>query len=432
MHLPPTHDTMRDARPESEDYVVLLKSPAQAPAFGPSTPHLRRRPSVQFDDTPKPPRHYTRSLKRGPRRTKRWIAWATLTAVGVLVVLVVARSRKTGASATVDDPNKTCEARGFLSRAINDIDDAQRITVRVTSVRSALPQEGAFVHENTIQPHLFHPKLSSQVSEMFGEASRDPAAPQPSPARSRDDKCIRPFSHVLDFKPRPLLPNDENPELFFALCTSPKRAVRYAQIWSHFMLGSNSSHRDSDDASSAPPPGCLVTDADGTRDNTGMTRANDEFRRHGLGCVMRDTSRSGQRYELRVLGLLCDAWVESELRRWRDGAAVPDWFVFGDDDTWYSDVTMLREFLARHNPADEHFFGTFSGTRQNYEYFVGLTHCVRVYFGLGTLTAALSPHRVRSLSAAAELSSAALCLKKCKLGSTSAPYASEMSLAVTG
>lgn len=107
-----------------------------------------------------------------------------------------------------------------------------------------------------------------------------------------------------------------------------------------------------------------------------MTRANDEFRRQGLGCVMRDTSRTGQRYELRVLGLLRDAWVESELRRWRDGAAVPDWFVFGDDDTWYSDVTMLREFLARHNPADEHFFGTFSETRQNYEYFVSLTHCV--------------------------------------------------------
>ncbi|TKA54472.1 hypothetical protein B0A53_03165 [Rhodotorula sp. CCFEE 5036] len=134
------------------------------------------------------------------------------------------------------------------------------------------------------------------------------------------------------------------------------------------MLGSNSSRRDSNDAP-APPPGCLVTDADGTRDTTGMTRANDEFRRQGLGCVMRDTSRTGQRYELRVLGLLRDAWVESELRRWRDGAAVPDWFVFGDDDTWYSDVTMLREFLARHNPADEHFFGTFSETRQNYEYF---------------------------------------------------------------
>ena len=432
MHLPPTRDTMGDARPESEDYVVLLKSPAQAP--GPSTPHLRRRPSVQFDDTPRPPHHYTPSVKRGPRRTKRGVAWAALTALGVVVVLAMARNRKSGGSATVDDdPSKPCEARGFLSPAINDIDDAQRIAVRVTTSRqSALPREGGFVHENTIQPHLFHPSLSSQVAEMFGDSKEGQRTALPSPAdTSRDDKCIRPFSHVLDFKPRPLLPTDENPELFFALCTSSKRAVRYAQTWSHFMLGSNSSRRDSDDAS-APPPGCLVTDADGTRDSTGMTRANDEFRRHGLGCVMRDTSRTGQRYELRVLGLLRDAWVESELRRWRDGAAVPDWFVFGDDDTWYSDVTMLREFLARHNPADEHFFGTFSETRQNYEYFVSLTHCVRVYFGLGTLTAALLPHRVRSLSAAAGLSSAALCLKKCKLGSTNAPYASEISSAVTG
>lgn len=115
---------MRDARPEFEDYVVLLKSPAQASAaFGPSTPHLRRRPSVQFDDSPRPPRHYTPSVKRGPRRTKRWIAWTTLTAVGVVVVLAMTRNRNKGANATVDDddPSKSCEARGFLSRATNDI-----------------------------------------------------------------------------------------------------------------------------------------------------------------------------------------------------------------------------------------------------------------------------------------------------------------------
>ena len=96
VHLPPTHDTMRDARPECEDHVVLLKSPAQASAaVGPSTPHLRRRPSVQFDDSPRPPRHYTPSVKRGPRRTKRWIAWATLTAVGVVVVLAITRGTAT-------------------------------------------------------------------------------------------------------------------------------------------------------------------------------------------------------------------------------------------------------------------------------------------------------------------------------------------------
>ena len=46
-----------------------------------------------------------------------------MTAVGVVVVLAMTRNRNKGANATVDDddPSKSCEARGFLSRATNDI-----------------------------------------------------------------------------------------------------------------------------------------------------------------------------------------------------------------------------------------------------------------------------------------------------------------------
>ncbi|GAA5868492.1 hypothetical protein JCM3774_005396 [Rhodotorula dairenensis] len=355
----------REQELTNDHVAVLLKSPV-APAYAPATPQLltRRRPSVQFDPLPKPPQLSALHVKRGPRRTTRCVGIAVLTALGVVVLLLV-KANTRGSEATTTwygDRGRSCEARGLFTPAGND--DAQRVVVRVAPRQSALTGGGAFVRENTVQARPFHPVLSSQAAELFAGGSKGSAAspPENTPA----GECIRPAVHVLDFKARPVLAADQkSPELFFALCTSPKRAVRYAQTWSHFMLDRTVLMMNDN----APPPGCLVTDAQNTHDHTGMSRANDEFRRHGLGCVMRDTSRTGQRYEARVLGLLRDAWVESELRRWRDGAAVPDWFVFGDDDTWYSDPTMLRAFLARHDPAEEHFFGAFSEARQNYEYF---------------------------------------------------------------
>lgn len=62
-----------------------------------------------------------------------------------------------------------------------------------------------------------------------------------------------------------------------------------------------------------------------------MERANEVLGEAGTGCVMRDSSRVGERYEMRVLGLVNDAWEESERRRKNhsvDGGIV-EWFVFG-------------------------------------------------------------------------------------------------------
>lgn len=370
----PVHGPMREhgngREVPSDDHVaVLLKSPA-APAYAPATPHLltRRHPSAQLDQLPKPPQHSTRHVQRRPRRTARCVL-AVLTALGTVVAVVTflrAGGPRRGGDATArlyGDKRRSCEARGMLTPAVNGIDDAQRVVVRVTPRRSALSSEAAFVHENSIQARSFHPVLSSRAAHMFAGASETGVASAPDDQTRDDGGCLRPAVHVLDFKARPVLAAGQSPKLFFALCTSAERAIRHAQTWAHFMLNPAAS-------SDLPPPGCVVTDAQNTRDLNGMSRADDEFRRHGLGCVMRDTSRTGQRYEARVLGLLRDAWVESELRRWRDGSTAPDWFVFGDDDTWYSDPAMLRAFLARHDPAEEHFFGAFSETRQNYEYFV--------------------------------------------------------------
>jgi len=80
-----------------------------------------------------------------------------------------------------------------------------------------------------------------------------------------------------------------------------------------------------EEEASLPAPGCVVTDAQGAGDSKGMAKANAEFRRQGLSCTMQESSRVGQRYEMRVLGLIRDAWIESERRRWQEGANLVEW-----------------------------------------------------------------------------------------------------------
>lgn len=81
------------------------------------------------------------------------------------------------------------------------------------------------------------------------------------------------------------------------------------------------------------------------------------------------TLRANQRYEARVLGLLRDAWIESELRTRQDGAPEVEWFIFGDDDTWWSDPAMLRELVSQYDHRQDHIMGTFSETVGNYQVF---------------------------------------------------------------
>lgn len=116
-------------------------------------------------------------------------------------------------------------------------------------------------------------------------------------------------------------------------------------------------------------PGCIVTDAQGHGNHAGMAQANAEFRRQNLSCTMKESSRVGERYEMRVLGLIRDAWVESERRRYQENSRLVDWFVFADDDTWFSDDAMLREMLFGFDSREDHYFGAFSETKGTVESF---------------------------------------------------------------
>ena len=193
---------------------------------------------------------------------------------------------------------------------------------------------------NQLSNVQFHPTLSSQFPKFFPTAN---IAPSPSSLVEQsiegEEKCGEEgrIIHTLPILPPPFLrPGESN--LFFSICTSPERVIEFAQpIWSHFLStpltpsqAPSSIMRKLWSDKPSSPPGCLIVDARG-QENSLMERANEVLGEAGTGCVMRDSSRVGERYEMRVLGLVNDAWEESERRRKNhsvDGGIV-EWFVFG-------------------------------------------------------------------------------------------------------
>ncbi|GAA5953889.1 hypothetical protein JCM3765_000680 [Sporobolomyces pararoseus] len=252
-----------------------------------------------------------------------------------------------------------CEARGGFTPMTSE-DEERRLTIRIQPFEEG--QAAPFLPENTILPDSFHPVLSSQISSLFENSSDYHYSPQPPLENSQ--ACLNPSTHSLPLLPKSRV-TSSSPEIFFSLSTSPDRAVIYAPVWKHFM----SKPQSSKEGEKLQAPGCIVTDAQGQGNHGGMAKANAEFRRQGLSCTMKESSRVGERYEMRILGLIRDAWVESERRRYQENSPLVDWFVFADDDTWFSDSAMLREMLSGFDSREDHYFGAFSETKGTVESF---------------------------------------------------------------
>ncbi|GAA5970082.1 hypothetical protein JCM11641_000260 [Rhodosporidiobolus odoratus] len=242
----------------------------------------------------------------------------------------------------------SCEAQGSVtSRGAEE--DQQRVSFKL---RPALASASRLKNpDNTILPAALNSQLAAVRAELFDDPSPSLAS---APVPARRQKCLKPETHTLPLLPT-LEPLPHEPQLFFTACTTPSRAVTAAPIWRHFMTSSED--------------GCLVTDAQGQGDGRGMAQAKSEFGKHGLSCRMQDSSRAGERYEQRVLGNVRDAWIESERRRWQDGQALTEWFIFMDDDTWFTDAQMLRTMISGYDWREDHFFGGFSETKGNFELF---------------------------------------------------------------
>ncbi|GAA5941869.1 uncharacterized protein JCM15063_000804 [Sporobolomyces koalae] len=285
--------------------------------------------------------------------------WFKLLVATTLTICAVSYSRHLGIvlgyEATKFD--SVCEARGLFTPLAPE-DEQRRLAIRIEP--ESLDHDVALTPENTILSDSFHPELSrANILAMFDNSSQ-PARLDPV---ELTEPCLTPSTHTLPLVSKPRITRN-SPHVFFAISTTPERAVTFAPVWKHFM----SSIRVSNDKSRAP--GCIVTDAQGGGTGAETTRANALFRQQGLACKMQTSSKVGQRYEMRVLGLIRDAWIESERTRFEHpDSNLVEWFVFQDDDTWWSDIGMLRTMLSAYDSREDHYFGSFSETQGTLETF---------------------------------------------------------------
>ncbi|KAL8293325.1 hypothetical protein RQP46_000026 [Phenoliferia psychrophenolica] len=228
-----------------------------------------------------------------------------------------------------------------------------------------------------IRGDSFHPQLAFSrydltppVGESHIDESGAPSTTSLSPSTTPSTTCVEEASHLVQMLPIPDL-TGHDPAFFFSYCTTPKRAVTYGPTWTSFLGYYASQQSPTGGVDSMRRPGCLVVDAsDGEEVDrmAGREKANEVLDRIGTSCVMRRSSRDGQRYEMRVLGLIADAWNESELRRAEGGPAV-EWFVIGDDDSWFVGLNSLKELVVRKNSEDDHLLGGFTGAIDHYRTF---------------------------------------------------------------
>lgn len=194
----------------------------------------------------------------------------------------------------------SCGEQGWLSS--EGANDTHRLVVRVKpsaspSARRPIIAEPALTNsDNTLLPQPFDARLSEHLPLLFEypstpiQSSFDSYEPAPSAAPPSD--CLAPSStHYLPLHPpstalapssSPDAPSPHAPNLFFSMCTGPQRVIDYSPIWSHFLQPA---------VAGGQKPGCLVTDAMGVWDEEGKKRANEELKKMGSSCSMRESSR---------------------------------------------------------------------------------------------------------------------------------------------
>ncbi|KAL8291731.1 hypothetical protein RQP46_001989 [Phenoliferia psychrophenolica] len=303
------------------------------------------------------PGFYSPLVKKSARSPLgRWLALGCVFAFCLLQLrpLGILRVAKRGVEGL---QGLTCEERGLVSRQAGGEASRVAIVVRPSSVDGSVPSP-----VNTLLDTPFHPSLTSQ-HPFFFPGSINPTDSNTSsfahhPSAGSTSSCIKPVSHVLAMPPPPTNAGKDI-EIFYSMCTSPSRAVAFAPVWNHFL---------SAPSATKGAPGCVVVDAQGHGDLEGRARANAALKASGTSCVMKESGMAGHRYEMRVLGLINDAWIESERRRWQNFGPVPEWFIIADDDTFWIDITDLKDILSQYDSNEDHMLGGFSEAVDNFNH----------------------------------------------------------------
>ncbi|GAA5980765.1 hypothetical protein JCM11641_002637 [Rhodosporidiobolus odoratus] len=144
----------------------------------------------------------------------------------------------------------------------------------------------------------------------------------------------------------------EADRMMFGIVTTAQRAKQMSQLWTHWMVP-----KWPGDVA----PQCLVL-LNSNENPQDVRELKDLLEARDLPCTVR--SGKYDRYEVRVLSMV------KEMRDYAEdiGKSI-DWFVFGDDDTFWLDMRALRRLLSQYNPGEEWFVGTTTEAKRQLEQF---------------------------------------------------------------
>ncbi|GAA5901305.1 uncharacterized protein JCM6883_000173 [Sporobolomyces salmoneus] len=135
--------------------------------------------------------------------------------------------------------------------------------------------------------------------------------------------------------------------MMFGSVTTTKRAKQMTQLWTNWMIP-----RDSDQAQ----PACLILLSKEEKQED-MRELETVLKDRGLPCVLKQSEH--ERYEVRVMSMI------KEMKDYSDSLDRSfDWFVFGDDDTFWVDYRSTLRMLSRYDPRQEWYIGSSSESQE--------------------------------------------------------------------
>ncbi|GAA6040250.1 hypothetical protein JCM8097_009384 [Rhodosporidiobolus ruineniae] len=142
-------------------------------------------------------------------------------------------------------------------------------------------------------------------------------------------------------------------KMLLGIVTTVERAKMMSQLWQHFMVP-----RYPEEESA---PNCLIL-LNSKEDPEDVQELRDLLEARGLPCGVRFGKY--ERYEVRVLSMI------KEMKDYAsDTGKSIDWFVFGDDDTFWLDMRTLRRVLSKYDPGEEWFVGATTEAQRQLEQF---------------------------------------------------------------
>ncbi|GAA6062722.1 hypothetical protein JCM10212_005925 [Sporobolomyces blumeae] len=128
--------------------------------------------------------------------------------------------------------------------------------------------------------------------------------------------------------------------MLFGIVTTTSRAKQMSKLWTNWMVPRYLNE---------PFPSCLILlSADEKQED--IQELESVLADRGLPCAIRQSSH--ERYEVRVMSMIV------EMKEYAETLDKVDWFVFGDDDTFWVDIRAALRMLSKYDPREEWFIGT--------------------------------------------------------------------------